>query len=82
MWLNGFIIVQVWQQFAHPQTAKVALRREVYKAAIATWLFVSFVGTTDKPKAYAQLNEEQKKGFDEAMERMWIVNVVVVLVAM
>ena len=90
LWLSGFIIVQVHQQFhaerTRTRTASITLRKEVYKAAIATWLFVSFASV---PKDVSQdvgdsygFDEKQMEEFKKALSDVWIARVVVMVVVM
>ena len=74
--------MQVWQQLSRPFPASDTVRKEVYKAAMATWLFVSFVAvpTDEKPPSYQALDARQKELFDKIMRNVWVAHMVVVVV--
>lgn len=79
-WASAWIIAQVRQQLSAPLT-KATLRKEGYKAAIATWFLVRIPFDTSaeyiKPVGYDQYNQQEKAMFEEFMSHMWIAKVFV-----
>lgn len=56
------------------------LRREVYKAGIATWLFISFASVPKDVKPGLELDEHQRAVFDMMIRKIWVWRVVVAVV--
>ncbi|KAF1974820.1 hypothetical protein BU23DRAFT_91462 [Bimuria novae-zelandiae CBS 107.79] len=63
--MNTVIIVQVYKQFSRArESVSVRLRREIYKAVMATWLFESFAGVPKEPFGGQKLDAKQQEMFD------------------
>jgi hypothetical protein len=52
----------------------------VYKAGIATWLFVSFASLPKDVKPATELDAQQRAAFDTIVRNMWIGQLLVTVV--
>jgi hypothetical protein len=70
----------VWKQLFRTGDKRTRLRREVYKAGIATWLFVSFASLPKDVKPATELDAQQRAAFDTIVRNMWIGQLLVTVV--
>jgi hypothetical protein len=82
-WMCGYILAQVWQQLSRPRV-KVTVRKEAYKAVMATWLFgwVSSDPVEYKPPMYEKFNQQQKDVFDGIMKKAFFIQLCILAVVM
>ncbi|KAF2444925.1 hypothetical protein P171DRAFT_485006 [Karstenula rhodostoma CBS 690.94] len=78
--LASFILRQVWKQLFHIVDKRTTLRREVYKAVIATWLFVSFASLPKDVKPATELDEQQRAVFELFINNIWVGQLLVTVV--
>ncbi|KAJ4349851.1 uncharacterized protein N0V89_008470 [Didymosphaeria variabile] len=72
IFLSTFIVVTAYRQLFNKADKRTRLRREVYKGAIATWLFISFVSLPKGTKPSLEMDAEQRRVFDMLIKKIWI----------
>jgi hypothetical protein len=80
IFVSSFVVLQVWKQLFRIADKRTTLRREVYKAGIATWLFVSFASLPKNVKPVTALDAQQRAAFEAMVRKIWIGQLLVTVV--
>ncbi|KAL1610313.1 hypothetical protein SLS60_001979 [Paraconiothyrium brasiliense] len=80
IFLSTFIVLTAYRQLFNKADKRTRLRREVCKAAIATWLFISFASLPKDTKPSLEMDAEQRRVFDMFIKKIWIGQLLVTVV--